>query len=248
MAFESLSVIVPVVSETTSFTETVETVIETCEKRDLKEIIICISCHAPEESKDIARDLCDKYKDIPVYTLTQKGSFEDVIKEIFHTVSGSHFIFQPADLEQDPKNLKIFIEEAKKNPEALITGTRFLNKTTSKNCARKKKIVFFFFRKVFQLMYSPQITDSTFMYQVIPTKRIDNILLFGKSYSVLYEAFLKILRSGISIKELPVEFKNRPDAKSKVRFFKDGLRYIGVFFRVRFSDVNGFYKNADPDV
>lgn len=239
MAFQTLSVIVPVVSETQSLIETIETIIKTCDKADLKEIIICPAYFASPESKRIAHELCEKYKDIPVSIVFQNDTFEDVIKEILQIVSGSHYIFQPADLEEDPAMLADFIEEAKKNPQAVITGSRFLIKGHAKNCALRKRIIFFFFRRFFNILYSVKLTDPTFLYQMIPSKAAKALFLREKSYSILYELFLKLIRKGTTVIEVPVEFNSRVDGKSEVRLIKDGLRIFLVFFRIRFFGNTG---------
>ncbi len=234
MAFQALSVIVPVVSETQSLIETVETIIKTCDKTDLKEIIICLAHFASSESKRIAHELCEKYKDIPVSIVLQDGTFEDAIKEILQVVAGSHYIFQPADLEEDPAMLADFINEAKKNPRAVITGSRFLIKGHAKNCALSKRIIFFFFRRFFNILYSVKLTDPTFLYQMVPSKAAKALFLREKSYSIMYEIFYKLIRIDTKIQEVPVEFNSRPDGKSEVRLFKDGWRIFWVFFWVRF--------------
>ncbi|MEI6577945.1 MAG: glycosyltransferase [Eubacteriales bacterium] len=240
-SFQSLTVIVPVVTETKTLIETVETVIQTIKKSDLKEIIICPAYFTLPESKKITKDLCEKYHDVPVIILMQEGTFEDLIKDMFKTVSGSHFIIQPSDLEEDPRILSVFLQISKANPNAIITGSRFLSKECSKNYSIVKKFVFVFFRRLFKTVYSQNLTDTTFFYRIIPTEAVKNLVINQKSYSVLYEAFLKMIRVGFEVIEIPVEFQKRQDGKPRVKFFKDGIRYLWVFFRVRFADIKKFY-------
>lgn len=56
--------------------------------------------------------------------------------------------------------------------------------------------------------------------------------------------FLKILRAGTEVIEIPVEFNVRKDGKSNVGFFKEGLRFLLVFFRVRLLCVDKFYTKT----
>lgn len=177
----------------------------------------------------------------------QNGSFDDALKDMFNMVSGSHFMILPADLEEDPKMLTVFIEESKKHPDAIITGSRFLSKECSVNYSKMRKIFFVFFRSLFRLVYSKKLTDTTFSYRTIPSKKVKNLILTGKSYSVLYEAFLKMLRSGVDVIEVPVMFQKRTEGRSKTNFFKDGVRYLWVFFRVRFADTSKFYAETPLD-
>lgn len=243
--FESISVIVPVVTETKAFIETVETVIDVC-GTDLKEIIICPAHFASPECKRIAGELFEKYCDVPIIIFMQTGTFDDALKDIFNIVSASHFMIQPSDLEEDPKMLNVFIEESKKHPDAIITGSRFLSKECSANYPKTRKLIFAVFRKVFQMTYSKKLTDTTFSYRTIPSEKVKNLVLKGKSYSILYEAFLKILRTGVEVIEVPVIFQKHPEATSNTSFLKDGIRYLTVFFRVRFSDPKTFYIETPP--
>ncbi len=245
--FQSISVIVPVINETTSFVETVETIINVCGP-DLEEIIICPAYFATPACKKIAEELCIKHKIIPVKIVMQNGTFDDALKSLFKIVTGSHFMIQPADLEEDPKMIAVFIKESRNHPEAIITGSRFLSKECSENYSKLKKAFFIFFRKFFQIVYSKKLTDTTFSYRTIPTEKVKNLILKEKSYSVLYEAFLKMMRTGVDVIEVPVVFQKRPEGKSKTKFFKDGFRYLWVFFRVRLADSSKFYVQSSPEI
>jgi hypothetical protein len=240
ICFQSLSVIVLAVTETTSLLKTVDTIVQVCSKEDLREIIICPAYFATPECKKIAEELCEVYKDIPVTLLMQNGTFEDAMKDLFKAISGSHFIIQPADLEEDPEMIASFVVDSKSHPNAIITGSRFLLKKDTTNITIIKKIFFYLFRRLFQVFYSKDLTDTTFMYRIIPTQKIKALILIEKSYAVLYEAFLKLLRTGVEVIEIPVEFHKSTERRSKVKFFRDGFRYLGVFFRVRFADINSF--------
>lgn len=240
-AFQSLSVLVPLVTETASLTETVETIIRVCDRNDIKEIILCPAHFASQDSKDVAEELCRKYAEIPMLMLMQTGTFEDLIKDIFKTVEGSHFMIQPSDLEEDPNMVAVFIEESKKHPDAVITGSRFLTKTGAKEYSKAKRFVFFFFRRLFNAVYRTHLTDTTFFYQLIPTDKVRNLILYQKSFAIIYEAFLKLVRTGTEIIEIPVEYKRRAEGKSKVHFLKDGLSYLKVFWSVRFTDPDDFF-------
>jgi len=242
--FQSLSIIVPVVSETKAFVETINIIFEVCNRKDLKEIIICPAYFASPECIKTAQNLCEKYHDFPMSILMQNGTFEDLIKDLFNTVAGSHFIFQPADLEEDPRMLPVYIQESIKHPDAIITGSRFLSKNHIKNFSTTKKIFYRFFHFFFKIVYSCNLTDTTYLIWVIPTKKVRNLILHEKSYSVMYETFLKILRAGTKIIEIPVESQKRSQGKRKVKFFRDGFHYLLTFFRVRFTNVNDFYKNT----
>lgn len=244
-SFQSLSIIVPVVSETKTLVETINIIFEVCSRNDLKEIIICPAHFASPECIKTAKELCEKHGDFPMSILMQNGTFEDVIKDLFNTVSGSHFIFQPADLEEDPRMLPVYIEESKKHPDAIITGSRFLLKKNIKTFSKAKKIFYTFFHILFSIVYSYKLTDTTYLIWMIPTRKVKKLILNGKSYSVMYEAFLKILRTGTEVIEIPVEFQKCADRKQKVKFFKDGFQYLMTLFRVRFTNVNDFYKNTN---
>lgn len=248
MTFRSLSVFVPAVTETLSLNETVETIIQSCSRQDLKEVVICPADFASPLCLQAARELCRQHADIPVRMLMQEGSFEDLIKEMFRSAAGSHFFIQPSDLEEDPHMVLAFLDEVKKHPAAVISGSRFLIKEHAGEYSKAKRLVLWVLRFFLRLFYRRRLTDTTFFYRVIPVQYLQNLVLEQKSYSVLYEAFLKIVRSGVEIIEIPVAFRKRSDGKSRVRFFRDGLRYIWVFFRVRFSDTGKFYAQGSKPV
>lgn len=241
--FHSLSVIVLAVNETKSLTETVDTVVGVCSKDDLAEVIICPADYASPACINTATQLCEKYREVPVCMIMQNGSFEDAMKKLFRTVKGSHFIIQPADLEEDPKMIATFIEKCRYHPEAVITGSRFISKTGLKDFNYIKRVFIYIYHIFFNMIFARKLTDTTFMYSAIPTFRMSGIILKEKSYPVLYEAFLKLLRTGVEVIELPAAFQKSKERKSQVKFFRDGLRYLRVLFRVRFADIKSFSVN-----
>lgn|GEM_PF-3482815 len=243
--FHSLSVIVLVVNETRTLTETVNTIISVCGRNDLAEIIICPAHFVTPACLSAASELCEKYREVPVSIHMQTGSFEAAMKELFQIVKGSHFIIQPADLEEDPKMLSVFIKKCKEHPDAVITGSRFLSKSSARGFNFIKRTIISVYHCFFKMLYAHRLTDTTFMYSAIPTSRINSLVLVEKSYSVLYEAFLKLLRTGVDVIEVPVEYHKSRERKSKVKFFKDGLRYVQVLFRVRFAHIGSFGKGDD---
>ena len=98
------------------------------------------------------------------------------------------------------------------------------------------------FHVFFRMLYSVELTDTTYLIWMMPTERVKRLVLKEKSYAVMYEAFLKILRSGTEVIEIPVKFQKHSEEKLKARFYKDGLRYLLAFFRVRFANTSGFYE------
>lgn len=234
--FTGMSLIVPVVNETESFRETMKIIFDSCNAQDLEEIIICLADFGSDECKAIAREFEEtsyETTSVPVRIYLQHGSFEQAVKDTIKMLNGSHYMYQSADLEEDPHLVNEFIVLAKENPEKIITASRFLKPEDKKNLPILKKLLYPAFRRCVKVIYGGNLTDSTLVYRCVPCEYVKDLPLSQKSYAVLFEMMLAFLIRNYEIIEVPLFYGKRTDGKSNVRFFKEGLRFVKVLFAVR---------------
>ena len=241
--FQGLTVILPAVNETTSLKKTVEEIFRVCDSADLHELILATADFATPA----CRAVCDEIQKnnsapVPVRVYVQTGPFEDAIRDLTALLSGSHFIYQPTDLEEDPSLLAEVIRLAKQHPDAVISGSRRRSLQGFSGFSPARRALYGAWRLLFSALYGGGVTDSTLLYRCMPSAPAKRIVLNAGSYAVLFELFVKLLRMGVPVIEFPVEMGRRAEGASSTRFFSDGLRYARVLFAVRFTPVNKFLR------
>ena len=241
--FSGLSIILPTVNETVSLKETVAEILRCCDISDIRELILATADFATPECRAACDDIQKNYgSEVPVYIYVQTGSFEEAICDLTELVAGSHFIYQPTDLEEDPSLIAEVIRLAKLAPDAVVSGSRAISGKGFSVFSPAKRVLYRSWGALFSLLYGRQVTDPTLFYRCMSSDRAKRIVLKARSYSVLFELFLKMLRIGSPVVEFPVEMGKRDEGRSNTRFVSEGLRYTRVLIKTRFTPVDRFLK------
>ena len=142
----SLSVVVPIYNEEQFLEKSVERLIE----NDIYQNIILIDNNSSDNSYEIAKKLQNKYKKISIYKTDNIAGKGVVISFARKLIETSHVIVHDADLEYFPSDIVEMFDLAKKNPNSLILGSRFIGTKKRKNIYRRT----FFANKIMSLFFS----------------------------------------------------------------------------------------------
>ena len=232
-AFTSLSVILPVINETFLLKKTVDIIMADC-SRDIKEILIVVCRKTLPDSLATCEQLKQKYgAKIKVFqqTLPYLGG---AMRDSFDRAEGSHTLMMASDMETPPDKVKDFIAEAKKHPDWIITGSRWIRGGGFKGYSPLKYFLNYLFQRFFSLLYFTNLTDMTYGYRLFPTALIKKIRWEELRHPFLLETIVKPLRLGIKVKEIPTAWKPRSEGSSQNTFARN-FQYFGIGLRVRFA-------------
>ncbi len=244
--FQGLSVILPTINETASLQKTVEAIFDSCDIGDIHEIILATADFATPACRAVCKNIRDEnVSGVPIRIYVQTGSFEDAIRDLTAMLSGSHFIYQPTDLEEDPRLLAEIIKLAKQYPNAVISGARTLSQRGFSGFSPVRQVLYRIWRILFAVLYGADVTDPTLLYRCMPSADAKRIILTARSYAVLYELFLKLYRLGLPVVEFPVEMGKRAEGTSATRLISDGCRYFRVMLTVRCTPTKKLLRNAE---
>jgi len=231
--FESASIVLPVINEVASLNQIVDTVFEN-NKASIREVLI-IFCHkTTDESLSACNALRERYAG-KIRIIRQNRPFlGGALQEGFGAARGSHVIVMYSDGESNPLSVGDLIREARQNPQAIISASRWLHGSSFAGYSKMKLLLNFLFQKVFALLYWKNITDFTFGYRIYPVPLIQAIEWEETGHSFVFESILKPLRLNVSILEIPTSWKARSEGKSQLKFYMY-LRYVWVGLKLRFS-------------
>ena len=228
-----LTVIIPVFNEINSIEQLLIKVLNS--KID-KQIIV-----VDDYSSDGTRELLiNKFKDkMDKIIFHQKNLGKGAaIKSAQKYIIGKYTIIQDADLEYDPADYPILINEAIKNKFKVVYGSRVLNKnmyTNTKNFSHKIRIwgnIFLTFLS--NKINNQKLTDAHTCYKLFDSDLFKSINLKENDFSFCPEITTKLSNKNIIIKEVPINYKGRTYDEGKKIKSSDGLKAIFVLFKYKF--------------
>jgi glycosyltransferase involved in cell wall biosynthesis len=244
-AFGSATVILPVVNETYSLVETVDSILATS-KPDVRELLIVVCDKTTRESMATIESLSARLGDLVVVHHQKLKFLGGAMREAFDLARGTHTIMMASDLETDPALVPRLIAEARANPSAVVTVTRWHKDGSFENYSGVKLIANWIFQKLFSALYWTNLTDMTYAYRIFPTKLLQAIKWEELRHPFLFETMIKPLRLGVKAIEIPGAWRSRTEGESQNTFGRN-FEYFRIGLRVRFADARDLLRNGASD-
>jgi glycosyltransferase involved in cell wall biosynthesis len=219
-----LSIIIPVFNEVS----TIKKILSRVKKVKLsisKEIIIIDDC-----STDGTKELIKKIKRVKKFYHKKNYGKGASLKTGISNSTGDIILIQDADLEYSPEDYKKLIEPIIQKKSKVVYGSRLLKKNN------QGKFIFYLggliVTKVTNFLYNSNLTDEPTCYKVFH-KDLKKILISarGNRFDWEPEVTAKILKKGIKIYEVPINYNPRTKEFGKKIGFKDGIQAIWVLFK-----------------
>ena len=205
-----LSIIVPVYNEE----RTIINVLEKIKKNSSKEYeIIVIDDGSTDKTKELLNNNNHLYDKI-ITNESNKGKGYSVKKGILNS-TGTHVIFQDADLEYDPSEFKKF-EKIFKNFDADgIIGSRFIYAEFTRSHNILNKIGNTLLTLIFNLLYNTTFTDIYSCYFSFKKELIDANKLKTEGFEQHAEILCKVIKKGNKFYEVPISYNGRNVSEGK---------------------------------
>ncbi len=229
-----LTIIIPVFNEIQSLKILLNKVLET----KINKQIIVVDDFSSDGSREL---LINQFKDkINKLILHKKNLGKGAaIISAKNYINGDYIIIQDADLEYDPSQYEIFMEEIKKKKEILaLYGSRVLGKDSfqnAQNFSHKIRIwgnIFLTF--VSNKINNQNLTDAHTCYKMVKSEIFQSIDLKEKDFAFCPELNTKLSKLGIKIHEIPINYKGRTYDEGKKISAIDGLKAIKSIIKHRF--------------
>lgn len=149
------------------------------------------------------------------------------IKSGIRVAGGDILVFMDADLQHDPEDIKKMLSYF---PDYdMVVGARSTGDQASFGRALGNKI----YNWLASYVAKFPIKDLTSGFRAIKSDIAYNFLyLLPNTYSYPATLSLCVLRSGRTLKYLPIEAKARQYGKSDIKIFKDGLRFFMIIVKI----------------
>ena len=242
--FKNVTILLPVMDETYSLRETVETIIKENAPSDIAEFIILVCDRTTQESRDTADELIadhgDRYR---IYVHEQTLPFVGgAIREGFIMAKGSHVVLMSSDLETDPCVIKDFIRHGKEHPLRIITASRWRDGGGFEGYNKIKLVCNLIFERVIAMFYFVDLTDITYAYRMFPTALMRRIKWTELKHPLFLETALKPIRLGVKFIEVPGHWRARTEGESQNGFF-DNFKYFRTAWENRFLTKKDIFRD-----
>lgn len=240
--FESLSVVLPTLSETTSLTHTIECLVGDL-RADLVQILVIVCDRTTPEAMACAEAAVEKYPDLVSIHWQDLPFFGGAVRKAFEVSTGSHTILMASDLETRPEDAPVLVAAAKENPDAVITASRWRG-GGFKGYNPVKLVANWLFQKIFALLYWTNLSDMTFGYRILPTYLTKEIHWEELRHPFVLETIVKPLRLGVRAIEVPTSWAARVEGESANPFLRN-FEYFRPGLRVRFMSRDAILGKTD---
>jgi glycosyltransferase involved in cell wall biosynthesis len=239
----SVSVVLPVINETFSLRQTVET-LEADNGDVVKEYIIVVSPRkTTPASIKVCNSLLARMPDKVIVLRQQRPFLGGACRDAFDLATGSHLIMMASDLETDPRQVKNMIALARKYPDRIVLNSRWIREGCFVGYDKTKLIMNFFFQKFFAILFNFAGTDFTYAFRVYPTALMQAINWEELKHPFLLESLVKPLRLKVQTVEIPAVWRPRQEGESQNTFLGN-FPYLAVGIRVRFMSPERILKES----
>ena len=228
-----LTIIIPVYNEINSINILLDKVLGT--KID-KQIIVVDDYSTDGTREEILKNYKKKIDKLLLHDENKgKGAAIITAKEY---ISGDFVIIQDADLEYDPSQYELFINEVSKKKIDAIYGSRVLKKdkyNNIQNFSHKIRIwgnIFLTF--ISNKINNQKLTDAHTCYKMVRSDIFKSIDLIEKGFAFCPELNTKLSKLGIIIHEIPINYNGRTYEEGKKIRAIDGIIAIKTIFKYKF--------------
>jgi len=226
-----LSVVIPVYNEKNTIEQLVN-LVRSVDGVDLE--IVIVDDASSDGSVEILKNLEKKYPDMKVIYKTANKGKGDTLKVGFAHTSGDYVIVQDADLEYDPQDYKKLLRTLEENNADVVYGSRF------SGSYEKMTTLHYFGNKILTLatniLFGVRLTDMETCYKLMPGDFVRKLNIKSEGFEFEPEITAKILKSGLRIKEVPINYKGRSFSEGKKITWRDGIKAVWSLIKFRFTN------------
>lgn len=225
---KTLSIIIPAYNEEKTLAAILDKVLEQNYGEWKKEVIVINDCSA-DKTEEIARSYLGKIRYIKHEKNLGKGT---AIKTGLLAATGETVIIQDADLEYDPADIKLLLDELDRKTADVIYGSRNLHPE------RRGYSFYVLGSKILDwlvtMFFFTRLTDVYTCYKLFPIDILRKINMRSAGFEMEMELTVKTLKMKYKIKEVPIHYYPRKFSEGKKIRAMDGLKGIWTLLRYRF--------------
>jgi len=226
-----LSIIMPVFNELS----TLEAILKRVEAVQLADEIILVDDGSSDGTRGLFPALEKQYSDLRIILHEINQGKGAAVRTGIQAARGDLILIQDADLEYDPRDIKLLLDPIEEGNADVVYGSRFLG-------APRRVAMFWHMvaNKLLTLMtnllYNSILTDMETGYKLFKREIIQDIPLRSRRFDFEPEVTAKLLKRKIRIFEVPISFNPREYSEGKKIGLADAFEAVWTLVKYRFMD------------
>ena len=225
---KKLSIIIPVYNEAQTIAEVIRIIagLELIEGIQ-KEVIVINDCSTDHTGSEISKAVAEIGANFIQVLLHQKNAGKGgAIHTGIQKATGDYIIIQDADLELEPAEINLLIEQVVKHGADIVYGSRFLGQKV-KGGSALSNAANGFLTWLSNVIFRIKITDMETCYKLIKTEMAQSLKLKERRFGFEPEVTAKLSRiPNVRIYEVGISYYGRTYEEGKKIGWKDGFRAI----------------------
>jgi glycosyltransferase involved in cell wall biosynthesis len=227
----TLSIIVPVYNEEKTLLPLLDKV-QKVKLLGLKKQIIVVNDGSTDKTAQVMKKI--KIPGIQIYQHDKNRGKGAAIRTAIPHTTGDFVIIQDADLEYDPADYVIILKPLLDGKADVVYGSRF------KGVGRAFLFWHYVGNKLLtfitNILYDTILTDMETCYKAFKGDLIRSIKLRSNRFDFEPEVTAKILKRGVKLFEVPINYDGRNFEEGKKITWRDGIVALVCLIRYRFMD------------
>ncbi|MDX5347410.1 MAG: glycosyltransferase family 2 protein [Hymenobacteraceae bacterium] len=228
---EKLTVLIPCYNEKQTLLQLLQRV-ENADIGAVEKEIILIDDFSTDSTRELLQQQVEPKHKV-IYNKQNRGKGYS-IRQGLAAATGSIIIIQDADLEYNPDNYADLLAPILKGEVQVVYGSRIRNKNNKRHSGYSFYLGGLFLSKLTNLLYGSSLTDEPTCYKVFRTEVLKPIKLHCEGFEFCPEVTAKVLKQGIKIVEVPIDYFPRKVTEGKKIRWRDGVEAIWTLVKYRF--------------
>jgi dolichol-phosphate mannosyltransferase len=229
----TLSVVIPTFNERENLKILIPQIQRVFEENRFQGEIVVVDDNSTDGSQEVLADLAKKHENLVVSIRKGPPSIARAWFEGFDLASHENIVCIDGDLCHDPRYFPLMLTQLESYD--LVIGSRYLDRSMMmRDKSWLASYVSFVGQILTRLATGFRETDTSHSFRMFKKSVFQKIKprLRNEGNVFLIEFLIHAKRNGCRVTEIPIEYGKRIHGETKLRVFREGLRYLKYIFTV----------------